>query len=355
MKKNLIIQNPKNRLVSKVLIAPLDWGLGHTTRCMPLIEKFIDEGAQVTFAGNQLQQQIVKAQYPDLIFVDLDGYNVKYSRRFSFAWSVFFQSFKILYAIIKEHYWLRNFLKSNAFDLIISDNRYGFFNRKNIQSVFITHQVFIKLYLGNFFDYWILKLNFWFIRQYSELWIPDNKEGFRLSGDLAHLKPIEFPHQFIGTLSRLNLVKDVDFEYDFLILLSGPEPQRSVLEELILKNINQVNYKFALVRGTQNISPYTYPHCVKKVCNLADTKVLSLMMAQSKKVICRSGYSSLLDLVKLKKCALLIPTPGQTEQIYLAEYLSKTSQFLYLKQSEVNEKLLSQLTILLEKTYISEA
>jgi hypothetical protein len=255
-------------------------------------------------------------------------------------------------AIIKENLWLKRHLKTNHYDLIISDNRYGFFTTKS-KSIFITHQVFIKLYLGRFFDWLIFVVNSGFIKRYNELWIPDFKKGFTISGDLAHLKPINTPHQFIGTLSRLQKNHSQKIEFDFLILLSGPEPQRTVLEELILNLVENSNYSFALVRGTLSELKREKPTAINMVVNLADSNLLSDLIARSDKVICRSGYSTLMDLVKLEKCALLIPTPGQTEQIYLAKYLSQNSQFIWLDQKRVGEDFLKSLVILKENTQLA--
>jgi len=313
----------------QALVAPLDWGLGHTARCIPIIEDLLKQQYQVIFAGTKNQQSFIQQHNLNLKFVDLFGYNVKYSSLFP-QWIIIAAQFNRLKKLVaKENQWLNEFIKKEKIDLIISDNRYGMYT-KNCTSVFVGHQLYIQ---SSFLQKKINTLHAKYINHFSECWIPDD-DKINLSGLLSFNPYITIPTKKIGILSRLKKEDTKSKQnFDLLLLLSGNEPQRSLLEKKLLNQLKNTNYKIALVRGTST------PHQLNKnnlsVYNLINANTLQALISQSSTIICRSGYSSIMDLINFDKKIIFIPTPGQTEQEYLAKHLKKTRGVSFLKQNKL--------------------
>ena len=278
--------------------------------------------------------KLLKEEYPSLRFVNLPGYRLRYGRKSVITTlKIFLQIPKILIQINRENRWLNIFLKNENIDAIISDNRYGLHSKK-LTCVFITHQLQIKTPFGEIADKILQKLNYRYIDKFSACWIPDSENNNSLAGKLSH--PEIFPGtpvKYIGLLSRL-VKKETIAVYKILILLSGPEPQRTIFENIVLNNLNVYNEKTILVRGlpgekkTISLSPNVEMH------NHLSASELNEKICQSDIVICRSGYSTIMDLARLRKKSIMIPTPGQTEQGYLAEYLFKKKLILRIDQKD---------------------
>lgn len=313
--------------VKRVLVVPLDWGLGHATRCIPVINSCISNSIQVLVAGEGNSLRILEQMYPSLVILRLKGYRVAYSKsKHFFFLKMFLQAPKILMAISRERKWLAKIIKEEQIDAVISDNRFGLHNSA-VPSVFITHQLFIKT--GNSFIEKIARhINYLFINKFDECWVPDNEKYPGLAGELSHpgkLPPV--PVKYLGVLSRFKRAA-IEKKNDLLILLSGPEPQRSIFENIILKQINQFEGSVTLVRGlpAENKS-LAVPGSKIIIHNHLEADVLNTLVLQSMHIIARSGYSTIMDLYALGKTAVLVPTPGQTEQEYLAKHLLKEKLF----------------------------
>ena len=326
-----------------VLIAPLDWGMGHVTRCIPIIQYFIKNDFLVIVAVNQVQEKIIVEEKLQVEVVFLKGYQIQYSSNKLLTYiRIFFQIPKILQAIRYEKKWLHNFCINRKIDLIISDNRYGFYHQ-NIHSVFITHQ--LQILTGTNFGNWVLqKINYYFINKFNECWIPDSKdERTSIAGKLSHPKNLPLiPIQYLGLLTRFEN-KDVDIEKRFvLIILSGPEPQRTLLEMKILRELETVKNKIVFIRGVLSDKKIELNNSLVTVINFANSSQIEKLVSTAEFVICRSGYSSLMDYLFLKKKMLLIPTPGQTEQEYLSKYLQDKSWAIKVDQNKfsLNEAIL---------------
>ena len=243
---------------------------------------------------------------------------------------------KIVRSIKNEHQWLDHQLDTHQWDLIISDNRYGLYTTRT-RTVFITHQLGIISGLGKLGDFLLRKmLNKW-INKFNNCWIPDVAGDPNIAGNLSH--PLSMPnhHAFIGPLSRLKMAQQLRDEY-LLVLLSGPEPQRSILEAKLIDQLSNTDEAVVFVRGLPSGAPLMKNRGRIRFENHLDAKSLSEMLSSAKAVICRSGYSSVMDLLKLKKRALLIPTPGQTEQVYLAKHLGALRWFVVQEQSKLDLK-----------------
>ena len=319
----------------KILIAPLDWGLGHATRSIPLITGLLAEGCEVLIAADGTIQALLEQEFPELTFLPLKGYRIQYSQQKKWLpLKIILQIPRLLFSIFSEHQWLKKVVKDHSINAIISDNRFGLYH-KYIPSIYITHQLLIIT--GNrFTERLLMKLNYCFIKKYYECWIPDFEGDSNIAGQLSHPSPLPANVKYIGGLSRFEPKPSVEIKYDLLILLSGPEPQRTIFEKKIMLQLKQYNGKALLVQGLPKANKISKTNENDKihVRNHIATAELNMVIEQSKIIISRSGYTTVMDLLKLHKKAILIPTPGQTEQEFLAKYLMLQKLFYSVEQHE---------------------
>lgn len=317
----------------KILVAPLDWGLGHATRCIPIIRELQLAGHEVLIAAEGDGEHILRENFPELQFIYLKGYGLSYSRNLP-AWLKTIQQLpKIMSAMKSEHAALEKIIDEHQIDIVISDNRFGLWNKK-IRSVYITHQLMIKCPKGlKIFEPLLHTWHKNIIRKFDHCWIPDNPGSENLSGDLSHKYPLPPNAEFIGPISRFSNRKESTIENDLCIILSGPEPSRTEFEKKIFKLLENYTGKCIVILGRPGQNHPTSNGYLKVYSHLKSDDIENAMLS-SRFVICRSGYSSIMDLIALKKNALLIPTPGQTEQEYLAEYLSAKKNFQCQSQSD---------------------
>jgi uncharacterized protein (TIGR00661 family) len=319
----------------RILVAPLDWGLGHATRCIPVIRELLAQGCEVWLAGEGSQEQLLKTEFPELPFLELPGYRINYAKTArGLIWKMILQGPKMQRAIQYEHRWLKKAVNKHGFDAIISDNRYGLYHPA-IPSIFITHQLTIKSSLGKWTGKILQKRNYKYINRFTECWVPDVAEENNLAGELSHpqLKPI-IPVHYIGLLSRFEKKDTAAIKNHLLIVLSGPEPQRSMLEERIITDISHYNYTATIVRGLPGIPSLLPSTNMIKFYNHLPSVELNAAMQDAEYVISRSGYSTVMDIIALEKKSILIPTPGQTEQEYLGNHLMKKGIALCINQKE---------------------
>lgn len=302
----------------RILVAPLDWGLGHATRCIPIIRELISQGAEVILGADNLPLKLLRMEFPDLEYIEFPGLQIQYPSKNSMMINMAFQANKFLQSISEEKEFLHSVIPNYAIDAVISDNRYGVYS-KNIPSIFITHQLFIKLPIGGLL---LKKIVNNYISNFDECWIPDFKEKNNLSGTLSHKKNLPENYTFIGPLSRFKEAQDnILLKRKLMIILSGPEPTRSTFENRLLKQLENVQYKVLLVRGIpEELDPKRHNKNVQ-VIPMLTSKEMNTEIIHSETILCRAGYSSIMDLAKVGKKAILIPTHGQTEQEYLAEKL----------------------------------
>jgi len=319
-----------------ICISPIDWGLGHATRCITLIKGFEKLGYQVYIATEGYHEAILKEALPSCHFLPLRGYRIRYAKwGFILPLVLLFQLPKIIYSIIHEQNWLKKAQAQYEFDLIVSDNRFGFYH-KLVPSVFITHQLNLQMHFAwatNLFQ----KLQYAWLKRFTACWIPDIEGANNLSGILANPKQKpSIPLWYMGCLSRL-IDTAIDTSADnrssihgathnnqnvFLGIVSGPEPQRTLLENLLWKAGNKLNIPFVVIAGTpskeqpnklleENKNAKLYAH-------LAAPALVS-EIKRAEYIICRGGYTTLMELIPFEKKLIFIPTPGQTEQMYLGK------------------------------------
>lgn len=325
---------------SKILIAPLDWGLGHTTRCIPVIRYLLQQGHKVYVAAEGASAKLLLENFPSLPVLPLAGYRIRYSRTGNmFTAGILMQVPKILAAIRKEHRWLQEQQQLHRFDLILSDNRYGLYHRR-LPCVILTHQLQIMSGKGELADSVLRRLHYRMLQRFHTCWVVDEEERSGFSGKLAHPLPLPRGISYTGLLSQFSgkVKGPVAVEPNrILVLLSGPEPMRSQLERIVLEQIGAMQmYRFIVVAGNPlgkmvaglpaHVTYYTHLHAMALLPELQ----------QAALVICRSGYSTLMDLAVCGKKALLIPTPGQTEQEYLSEYLREKEYFNISTQEKLD-------------------
>lgn len=340
-----------NNTPKNILIAPLDWGAGHTTRCIPIIRYLLSEGHNVFAAGNSSQQIILAEVFGNKIqLLSLEGYNITYSPLNKFAQAgLLLQMPRVVQVIKQEHQWLQRVAKEYKIDAVISDNRYGLY-QPNIPCVIMTHQLRVLSGMGNLADNVVQRLHYHYLNRFSATWIVDVAGEESLAGKLSHTTPLPDNARYIGLLSRF---ANNGFDYHspsadtLLMLLSGPEPQRSILSRILWQEAVQHSGKIFFAEGNDNTNaPTEIPQHIQYHKRLGG-EALQNAISHAKMVICRSGYSTLMDLAATGKKAILIPTPGQTEQEYLGKMMHEKGLYYTMPQSKFN---LGQAIAEVEKT-----
>jgi uncharacterized protein (TIGR00661 family) len=318
----------------RILITPLDWGLGHATRCIPIIRELLHQNHQVMIASSGLALNLLKEEFPQLTFFQLPSYKATYARWLPLMLKVFWQSPFFFFVIRKEHTMVKQLVKDHRIDIVISDNRYGCYS-KDIRSIFITHQLTIQMPSGLvWLQSLVNQVNHSLIKHFDACWVPDFPDH-RLTGDLTKAS---IPKIFIGPISRFSKNGSSRTKrFDLLILLSGPEPQRTILENKIIQQLKSYQGSVMFVRGLPGIETNTIvPFNHVSVVNHLKALELEQVIQQSEIIVSRSGYTTLMDLYALESKAIFIPTPGQTEQEYLAKKLRQTNTVYSQHQDRFN-------------------
>ena len=304
-----------------ILAAALDWGLGHATRMIPVLRPLYSEN-HLMIGVNKSTAPILKEEFPNADFYELPSYHIQYgSTNSQLAMLKLIPS--IIKAKRKEHQWLQEFVKTHQTDLIISDSRFGLYHPQ-IKSIIISHQLSLNYPSSlSLLGYMAQKINEKWLSRFQEIWIPDTSEHL-ISGELS--KNTRLNSKFIGIQSRFNqiqLSQPVENEY-ILAIISGPEPQRSTFENLLIQQQKKLKTNLVIIGGNpQNTNPKSSQNNISYFHHLS-TNEMQAYMQHARFIISRSGYSSLMDYWKLScKKVYLIPTPGQTEQEYLAKRMKE--------------------------------
>jgi hypothetical protein len=331
----------------RIFICPLDWGLGHAARCIPIIRYLLEKKIEVVIGAEGKHLIFLKEHFPTLEYIDFQGYRIIYSKLLPVGVMVSLQTPQMIYTTKKEHAALQKVIKEKRIDAIISDNRYGLWS-KDIPCVIMTHQLNIQ---GKVLNKPASKVTHTYIKKFNECWIPDYEGEGTLSGTLAHPIPKGINGKYVGPLSRfehptpqttkgtLNSITQSPFKglgqkFDLLAIISGPEPQRSTLEDLLLKELKTLpSAKALIIQGLPGAKPKESGlRNVEIVPHLAD-KEFEDAVNSSDVVLCRAGYSTLMDLNAIGwKKSIFIPTPGQTEQEYLSEMLQEKGHAVTFNQ-----------------------
>lgn len=332
----------------KALVCPLDWGLGHATRCVPIIRELLAQGCEVELGASGNQRAFFAQELPGLVIHEAPSYAIRYPER---GWQMPFwlgaNLPRIARVIREEQAWIEDLAKRRHASHIISDNRFGCYSH-NLPSVYITHQLRIAFPPpAHLFEVWGER---WHRRQFSpfrEVWVPDMPTGPGLAGKLSHPAHLSAQVRYVGPLSRFEPPEMLESLSDMnarpiavLALLSGPEPQRSLFEGKVLDVLPEIPGKHVLVRGLPGQREMPANSDNLEIHNHLDTQALTQMIRNSQVVLCRPGYSTLMDLAVLGAQPILVPTPGQTEQEYLARDLSSHGAAIHIPQTKITESAL---------------
>lgn len=316
----------------KVLVAPLDWGLGHATRCIPLIKGLLDAGAEVELATCGSMVPLYKEVFPELRQRRAPSYKIVYPK---LGFSMPFWLMKNMAHFSKmfklEHRWVESLVSRHHYDIIISDNRFGCYSKK-IKSIYLTHQLRIGFPTG-FQSLEAIGIH-WHLAQmkhFSEVWIPDFEEFPGLAGKLSHVKRMPPHFRYIGLLSRFNKpAEKLPKEINVLGIVSGVEPMRSQFERKLRLALQKIPGEHVMLLGNPSASIKKEKKGNITSYNHLDTDSFTETVLKSKYVVARSGYSTIMDMAVLGSNCVFVPTPGQTEQLYLADSLEEAANAMVL-------------------------
>lgn len=323
---------PESALHSKrVLICPLNWGLGHATRCIPVAHEFQRQGYTVDFASDGGPLELLRLEFPEARLHKLPGYGITYPTN-NILINVGRKMMSFFGAIREEHKTINEIVKSGSYDIVVSDNRFGCYTEKTF-NIFMTHQVNILTPLG-VLDPAVNAFNHHYIRKYDTCWIPDFAAPPGLSGKLGHSHTL--PHcRYIGPVSRFQR-ENRPVKYHLTAVLSGPEPQRSLLERKLREQLPRFSFPTALVSGiVSGDQSFTNDRFMDHYSYMT-SKELNNLLLESRIIICRGGYTTVMDLVALGKKAICVPTPGQSEQEYLTQMYEESGYFLRQEQDDLD-------------------
>jgi predicted glycosyltransferase len=321
-----------------ILVCPLDWGLGHATRDIPIIRHYLQKGDKVVLAGYGSSLHLLRSEFPQLQWVNLPGFSVSYARSSNQMLKLMVQVPDFIWWIKREHRLMKILVEEIKPHLIISDNRYGLWHR-DVSSILITHQLQLMVpgWLSIAKPILRKKIQKW-IERFDECWIPDNESTTNsLAGELSHPKTIPANAKYIGRLSRFSNATSTQHQskYDVVAIVSGPEPQRSHFESILIKLLKTAPHSTLLVGGQPGNDESLQLGNITRVNHLPASE-METALKKASHIVCRAGYSGIMDLIQLRKNALLVSTPGQTEQEYLAKYLSEKGLFRSTTQNKLS-------------------
>ena len=307
----------------RILLAPLDWGLGHATRCMPIIEELLAKNADIVIAADGRPAKLLQKEYPQLSHIRYPGYEMYYSADSNMAWTMFRQLPKLLKGIAAEKRMLEKIIVDESIDAVISDNRWGAYS-SHVPSVYMVTQLRILVSPALRWAQWIVDAaNMKLISPFNEIWVPDFDSPDNILGDLVPKELTTEKTFYIGPLSRLKKIEGLKKELDLLVILSGLEPQRTIIERLIIEQLERTSLKALVVRGTPEVNTKFSMSKTLTLVSALDAEQLSEAIASSRMILARSGHSTIMDLSFLGANAIFIPTPQQTEHEYLARRLKE--------------------------------
>lgn len=324
---------------TKILYAVLDMGLGHASRSLPIIRKFIDFGCDVSIASKGRALSFLKSELPDLRFYEAPGYDIEYANNQFLIAKLLQQLPKIFRRIKQENDFCQKIANSFSPNIIMSDHCYGMYHEK-IPSYFITHQVFFAIPFDLPFISGIVSLfNLNAHKNFEKVFIPDfpNEQGGLLSGKLSVIPKNSTRYKHVGILSSLNKVP-ANETIDVFISISGPEPQRTHFEDIALSQVEEIPGKKVVILGkSESEIKITDKENLAIFTHLSRAQVQQYVN-KSQLIISRPGYSTIMELVELGKQALFVPTPGQTEQAYLSRRMQNAGWFYSVAQNRIELK-----------------
>ncbi|MFZ1675835.1 MAG: glycosyltransferase [Saprospiraceae bacterium] len=316
----------------KIFFPVLNWGLGHASRSLPLIKKYMSAGHEVLCASDGEALSMLRRELPDQLVLQLPGYEIFYGSRYM-PFNMLKHGRGMLKAMKAEHELTKVIVARHGIDCIISDNRYGCYHA-DIPSALITHQ--LQVFTGQkLLDVYIRRQIRSWCKNFSEIWIPDQSPPDNITGDLSGLNTEPIPKYYLGVVSELTCVPNAG-KYKAVAVISGPEPARTNFEQLVIKQLSALKGNYAVVCGKPGENEKIHEEKNLTIIPYLSRMELSALLNQTTIVISRGGYTTLMDLAKTGHKAIVCPTPGQYEQIYLADRLANLGQCIYRRQENLN-------------------
>lgn len=315
----------------RILVAPLDWGLGHAARCVPIITALLEHGAVPVLGADRGPLALLRKEFPQLEQVRIPGVDVRYSAGRSQLMSMARQFPAMVRSVQAERALFDRLRPALRLDAVISDQRFGI-RSPELPSVLITHQVFP---FTPFAQRALRKLNLRHVARFDQCWVMDEAVAPGLAGELSHGAALPSNARYIGTVSRMSPKGAVPSKRDVVAVISGPEPQRTLLQERLIEQLRELPGDHLLVLGQPDRHRDERIGSVHVVSHLNGQELTGAMRG-AKLIVSRSGYTTLMDLAALGRSALIIPTPGQQEQEYLGELHRRTGRFLVQEQGRID-------------------
>lgn len=313
---------------ARILVAPLDWGLGHAARCVPIIRTLLEQDAVPVIGADKGPLALLRDEFPDLEYVQLPGMEVRYAAGTSQAWAMARQLPRMLRQVREEHRLFADIREDLKLQAVISDQRFGI-RTNDLPSVLITHQIFP---FSPFAQAQARRINLHHIRRFHRCWVLDHAKVPGLAGELSHGPQLPVNAQYIGPLSRFTggTTTHGGVPWHTVAVISGPEPQRTLFEQAVRKQLHSIDGKHLVITG-QPGHRSVQEGSIEITGHLNATE-LQAAMASADLIISRTGYSTLMDLEALGRGALLVPTPGQPEQEYLGRLHASSGPHIVQQQ-----------------------
>jgi len=332
------IEKPHTR--PNLLICPLDWGIGHATRCTPVIKLLLDKGVNVIVGADNYPLEFLKKEFPHVQTVKFPGIKIRYPSGNNMIIQLLSQLPQINKQIRKEHNALQKIIRDLKIDAVISDNRFGLWSNL-VPCVYITHQLNIQAPRRfSWLNGLLYRYHKQYIKKFDRCWVPDNEGEKSLAGELSKNRHKEENIYYIGPLSRFNdrVFQDLNSkgQYDLTVIISGPEPQRSIFEKMVIGQLRTTALKSLVLQGKPGEENELVIDGHIWVKSHMDTINIAKAIINSNLIISRPGHSTLMDLSSLGKRAVFVPTPGQGEQEYLARHHYQKGNYFYMEQRKFN-------------------
>lgn len=318
----------------KILVAPLDWGLGHATRIVPLVEAIQSCGHEIILAADNRPYQFLATRFPELKIVRCSGYNITYPEKGNLLLHLLKNSVSFYKTVEAEQRMATELADQLNADVVVSDNRLNF-RASGRRNIYMTHQLNIK---AGLLSSVATKLHRKYYNRFDEVWVPDNIGDANISGALGHDADCAVPLFYLGAQTRFSSFGKVEVSPHgkVVVLLSGPEPQRTLFEEIVIAELIRTGINAIVLRGMPGKTEIAHPAPNIEMVSHMNDDAMMRTIAGADVVISRSGYSTLCDLAQLNKRLIAVPTPGQTEQEYLAELHAAGNRLVKAEQSDFN-------------------
>ncbi|MNJ82678.1 hypothetical protein D3C87_00820 [compost metagenome] len=286
----------------RILFACLDWGSGHVARSISLLQQLLRQGNQLFIYCTPAQKALFESYEIVADYILTEGFRFRFTGDGNFTSEMRRNAFRFFTHIRQERIQAEKLVEEYRISIVLSDHCYGFRSGK-AASFFITHQVSLPPKAGWFAQ----RIHRKWMNQFDGVWIMDDPDK-RLGGSLSESNEKSV---YIGFYSRFEEQEISVVPNKIVGIVSGPEPYSEQLFHWIIEKYGNENLIL--------IAPKVYAKTPENVRLINDWLLADQEIASAEIIVSRNGYSTLMDLQFLNKKAVLISTPGQLEQEYLAE------------------------------------